>query len=127
MAFGQFLTDYITWHYQAGLRSAFRQARNLIWFLWRLFAPVQLIAHLFSPWRRLHEPYPDTFDLKATATAFIVNTLMRGVSAVVRLSLFFVGITVLLIGVMFACAGLLVWFAMPAVIGALIVLPVVAG
>ncbi|PSO45802.1 MAG: hypothetical protein BRC25_00875 [Parcubacteria group bacterium SW_6_46_9] len=76
---------------------------------------MELISHLFSPWRRLHESYPKSFNLQAYAAALVVNTMMRGVSAVARTGLFVLAVFCLLVSCAVAVIALIGWILLPAV------------
>jgi hypothetical protein len=110
-----FITDYMHWHYRAGFSALANHAHNLVLFIWQVFAPVQLVSHLFSPWRRLHESYPKSFNLQAYTAALIVNTMMRGVSAVARTGLFVLAVFCLLVSCVVAVIALIGWALLPAV------------
>jgi hypothetical protein len=90
--------------------------------MWRFFAIPGLIRTLFSPWQRLQESYVSGFNIKEKLATLLVNTIMRLVGAVVRLTMILFGIVGLIIAGLLSMTLFLSWLAMPVIIGILLVL-----
>jgi hypothetical protein len=106
---------YVAWHYSIALRDYFRVWGNILWFLAHFFSLSPLLKTLISPWRRLGEQYPSTFDPAEFLAVAFVNFLMRVVG-------FFIRLCVLLCGGMFLALAffgglllLLMWLVMPSI------------
>lgn len=117
-----FLYTYAYWHYTEGVKTLIQHARNFLLFLWHFFAIPTLLVTLFASWRRMQESYQDGFDIKEKFSAFLVNTIMRGVGAFVRLVMIIFGIFSILLFIVIFNVTFLIWILLPAVIGMLIVL-----
>jgi len=115
------LLDYIWWHYTTGIKELVVILSNLCAFIVRFFSLPQLAATLFKPWRRLGEAYPNNFDIKLYAEVFIVNTLMRLVSAFIKTLMIIVGLIVLCLGVLISIFFFVLWLAYPLVVFGLVV------
>jgi|SRR3989344_2581249 len=112
---------YLKWHYGKGLRELFGVTKNFLWFITHFFSFKLLLKTLLSPWRRLGEPYNGGFDLKAFASTFIINILMRLVGFFLKAIVLLVGLFSYLFVLSFFLSVLLIWLLTPAVlIGSLI-------
>lgn len=109
----QIIPHYILWHYTLGLRSAAVFGGNLLRFLFNFFSVVLLLKTLFTPWRRLGEGYAKGLRPGAWFETLIVNTLMRLIGAIIRLSLIVAGLATLVVGVVLAVVILIVWLLLP--------------
>lgn len=113
---------YFWWHYTTAISDLVGNYVRLASFLNEFFSLRHLAAHLLSPWRRLGEQYPARFDLGAYFSAFIVNTLMRLVGALVRLLILVVGLVALALSVLAFFAVLITWLLLPVILIFLLVL-----
>lgn len=109
------LSQYVWWHYHAGLRALVRHASNLPRLVWRLFAPVSLLKNLFAPFQRLQESYPEQVSLKAWVSSFVVNTLMRLLGAAVRSALLLFGLIIFTLSCLFTATVIVMWVIWPLV------------
>lgn len=113
-----FIPDYTRWHYTQGFRDLLANCRNIIRFVANFFSIKTLLHTLFSPWRRLSEPYKRGFEPSDFFGTLLVNTLMRLVGFVLRsvtialalLALLFVTISSFFILVAWAAGPLLIFF-----------------
>jgi len=108
---------YFRWHYTRAYRDAFALWMTFLWFAMHAFRIPLHLRTLFSRFHRLGERYDtEGFDVADMASAFIINTLMRMVGAVMRLIVIFCGLiawsAVFLGGVVFFA----VWTVYPVVI-----------
>jgi len=117
-----FIYSYTYWHYTSAIKSVLLHIRNILSFMWRFFAIPGLIRTLFSPWQRLQESYVSGFNIKEKLATLLVNTIMRLVGAVVRLTMILFGIVGLIIAGLLSMTLFLSWLAMPVIIGILLVL-----
>ncbi|MEK7552674.1 MAG: hypothetical protein AAB505_01030 [Patescibacteria group bacterium] len=110
------IKDYFFWHYGAALGAGWRIYGNLLWFLFHFFSVSLLLRTLFSPWRRLAEPYTKGFAPTKLVETLIVNVLMRLVGLLIRLVLISFAVVVLALAVALGPVGLIVWLISPALI-----------
>lgn len=76
------------WQYGQSLIDMFAIWKNFLLTTVRIFSVPDLLRTLFSPWRRLNEPYqtrPGVIDFGQIASAFLINILMRLIGLFVRL------------------------------------------
>lgn len=108
--------EFLLWHYSEGLR--YYISRWLSYFDWIIhyFSLTLLIKTLFSPWKRLiivdNKP---GFNFKRFFEAITFNIISRVIGAIIRLSLFCVGLVLIIIVYLGGIAGLLMWLAIPLV------------
>jgi hypothetical protein len=110
-----FSISYLLWHYTYGLGELINTVKNFIWAEYRLFSIPIMLKTLFSPWHRLTEGYVKTLDIGQIFGAFIVNTLMRIVGFIARLSILVIGLAVILLTVVLGCILLGIWIFMPVI------------
>ena len=111
-----FVPYYTRWHYTRGARELVRNWIDLLWFLTEFLSMGVLLKTLFSPWERMAERYRGGFNLEDMASTFIVNTLMRLVGFVVRLSVLVLGFLSLLVTLVLGIFVFLAWVLFPVLI-----------
>lgn len=111
---------YTYWHYTTALPHLLDHIKVLMTFLWRFFDVPTLLSTLLAPWRRLGESYEGGFDLKDAIGTFIINSLMRLVGAVVRLTIAAFGMVILMVGAALSLTVFAAWALLPVVIGIVI-------
>jgi hypothetical protein len=111
-----FLISYIAWHYSLGLKDLFGLIRNFLWFSGHIFSIPLLFRTLFSPWKRMNEAYPKGLNLSNIGEALLVNTLMRLVGALVRLSAIFIGVLFSVLITIVGATAVVLWMIFPALI-----------
>lgn len=111
---------YTYWHYTTALPHLLDHIKVFMTFLWRFFDVPTLLSTLLAPWRRLGESYEGGFDLKDAIGTFIVNSLMRLVGAVVRLTIAGFGVVMLIVGGVLSLTVFVVWSLLPVIIGVVI-------
>jgi hypothetical protein len=119
-----FFWAYIKWHYGQGLRELFGVSGNFLWFVTNFFSFKLLIKTLFAPWKRLGEHYEGGLDLKAFASTFVVNSLMRIVGFVTKIVVLLVGFVSYALVSVFAFFIFIIWFLAPAILFGSIILSV---
>jgi hypothetical protein len=107
------IEGYFAWHYSTALKDYLRIWGNYLWFITRLFSMETLVRTLFSPWRRLGDPYPDHFDLELFLSSLVVNTLMRAVGFVFRILTLLVGLLCFIVLFIMGIVGFFLWIALP--------------
>ncbi len=110
------LPGYFSWHYTIAFKDIFQVWSTLLWFTYRTFSITQLLKTLFSPWHRITEKGPNTFDLEAWAGAIVVNIMSRIIGAAVRLSIILSGILVLLCVIVGGILYTVFWICAPLLI-----------
>lgn len=96
-----FCVRYAWWHYVCAWGDISRVCINFLWGVWRLFSIPELTVNLLTPFERLDER-PKTLLPNDVGSAFLISTIMRIVGLAVR-------VPVILIGVVFLIAVLVVW------------------
>jgi len=113
--------NYILWHYTLGLAAATAFGFHLVRFLINFFSLGLLAKTLFAPWRRLGETYAQGLQPNAWFETLIVNTLMRLVGVIIRLSLIVIGLIVSGLAACLALVVVVLWLAVPILFIGLIV------
>lgn len=107
------IPNYILWHYTLGLAAAAAFGFNLVRFLVNFFSLGLLAKTLFAPWRRLGETYARGLQPNAWFETLIVNTLMRLIGVIIRLSLIAAGLVVSGLAIILALLAVVLWLMMP--------------
>jgi len=107
---------YFAWHYGRAFGDLFRLWRNLLWFAFHFFSIGSSARTLFSPWRRLGENRSKGFNPGVFFESLIVNTIMRIVGAVMRLSTIFIGLVFWVIIFLLGIIAVFAWIILPALI-----------
>jgi len=106
--------EFLIWHYSKGLK--FYISRWFSYFDWinHYFSVPLLIKTLFAPWKRLivTDRSPG-FNLQKFMEKFTFNIISRGIGAIVRFSLIWVGIILIIFVYIAGILGLLVWLVIP--------------
>lgn len=106
--------DFFVWHYTLGID--FYLSRWIFYVRWMLhyFSLSLLIQTLFSPWKRLVEVDKSPgFNLQRYFQTMMFNLISRGIGAVVRFSLFWVGVIGLIIVFFGGAFGVILWILLP--------------
>jgi hypothetical protein len=122
MTWSLFLLQYAWWHYHVGFSACRRHAFNFVRLVWRLFAPLNLLRTLFLPFERLRESYTKGGSWEDWAGTLVVNTLMRLIGAVARITLVLIGIVCTVLAGILATFIVLAWLLLPVIILCLITL-----
>lgn len=108
--------EFLIWHYTKGLK--FYIKRWLSYFDWinHYFSVPLLITTLFAPWKRLivADKSPG-FNLTKFVEKITFNIISRGIGAIVRLSLFLVGLVLIVFIYLLGVLGLFIWLVLPLV------------
>ncbi len=112
-----FVLYYIKWHYTDAFIDLIGIIRNFLFFFYNLFSIKILFKTLFSPFHRMTEVYDKRgFNLEKLAEAFIVNSLMRAVGALLRIMLIITGIFFILLTFIFGAFFVIAWAIAPLLI-----------
>ncbi|MCC6290465.1 hypothetical protein IT398_00045 [Candidatus Nomurabacteria bacterium] len=114
--------NYLVWHYTVAWGDLSRIYRDFLWFIYHFFSLPVLLKTLFSPWRRLGEAYPGRFNLSEIFASFFINTFMRLIGFLIRFLLVVFGTFVLFISMLIGFAVFIVWFALPFIVVASLLL-----
>jgi hypothetical protein len=107
--------QYIRWHYSRAIADYWRLTATLLWFFFYFFSIGLLLRTLFAPWRRLDEDGGIWFE------RVIVNTLMRGVGAIMRTIVILFGLIVLIGTGFLSLLFFIIWLLLPLFVLALLV------
>lgn len=113
MTAARIIKNYFLWHYSLALVAWWRIYLNLLWFLYHFFSVPVIVRTLFSPWRRLAEPYPKGFNPGAAAETLVVNGLMRLFGLVVRLLFLSCSVMILSLAIILGWVALALWLVAP--------------
>lgn len=104
----------MVWHYTKGLEFYINRWLSYFGWLTHYFSLHLLIRTLFAPWKRLIvvDKRPG-FDLRRFFEALTFNLISRGIGAVVRLALFWIGVILIIFTFFGGIAGLILWVALP--------------
>lgn len=106
--------EFLSWHYSKGIQYYFESWMNTFYWITHYFSLFQLLDTLFSPWKRL--VVADTsagFDIQRKFETFTFNIISRGIGAVVRMTLFWVGIILIALTFIGGAAGFVFWVTLP--------------
>jgi len=105
---------FLVWHYGEGLEIFASIWYSYFRLVFHYFSLPLLIKTLFSPWKRLTD-FDSTpgFDPGRYLEAIAFNIISRGIGAIVRISLFIVGIILLGITSIVGLLGLASWVIVP--------------
>jgi ATP-dependent Clp protease ATP-binding subunit ClpC len=106
--------NFLAWHYSEGLTYYFKSWMNTIGYVNHSFSIPLLLRTLFSPYKRLitAETGPG-FDMSKRFQVLTYNLISRGIGAIVRFILIWVGLILLLVSVLGGAAGYLFWVLLP--------------
>ncbi|HET8575036.1 MAG TPA: hypothetical protein VFM02_02580 [Candidatus Paceibacterota bacterium] len=109
----------LSWHYGQALSDMRFIWMNFMRLIYRVFSLPDLLRTLFSPWRRMTEPYskrPGVFDPGQIAAALVVNTMMRIVGLFVRVIFIALSLALFTIVIVLGLFIFLLWIFMPLVL-----------
>jgi hypothetical protein len=112
---------YLKWHYGRAPNDLFGIWKNVMWFVWHFFSVPILLRTFFSRWRRLGERYPQGPDVVGFASTFIVNVIMRGVGALVRLITLCAALAAFIAALIIGVASAVLWFVLPLLVPILLI------
>lgn len=108
--------NYLWWHYTLAWRDLSLIYRNFLWFTYHFFSLSVLAQTLFAPWKRLGESYPTHFDLAATMSALLINSLMRIVGFLFRSVMLIVGVLAWLAVFILGLLAFVLWLVLPVLV-----------
>jgi ATP-dependent Clp protease ATP-binding subunit ClpC len=106
--------EFLSWYYTKGINYYLDSWSGSINYQLHYFSLGLLLSTLFSPWKKLiEEDKSPGFNLQKKFEVFTFNLISRGIGAIVRMGLFWVGV-VFVIGVALGGAiGFVFWLALP--------------
>ena len=106
--------EFLSWFYSRGLDYYLKSWAGSINWVTHYFSLGLLLRTLFSPWKRLiEEDKSPGFNFEKKFEIFTFNLISRGIGAVVRLILFFVGIVFIVFACLGGAIGFVFWLALP--------------
>jgi hypothetical protein len=104
--------DYFVWHYSSALRDLCALWLNVMWFINHFFSMPLLIRTLFSPWRRITDPF-HRGSIEDYMSSFVMNVMTRVFGAGVRLVFLGMGLVCMFICSIAFLISLAVWITLP--------------
>jgi ATP-dependent Clp protease ATP-binding subunit ClpA len=106
--------EFFTWHYTKGLEYYIRSWKSTISWISHYFSATPLLKTLFSPWKRLivYDRTPG-FSLQKAFSTIMFNLISRGIGAIVRFILLFVGIILTIFTFLAGLMGIFFWLLFP--------------
>ncbi len=106
--------DFINWFYTNGIDYYLNSWAGSINWVLHYFSLGLLLQTLFSPWKRMiEEDTSQGFNFQKKFEIFTFNIISRGIGAVVRLTLFWVGIVFVIFSCFGGAIGFVFWLIMP--------------
>jgi len=118
------MIDYLRWHYGMAYRDLTRVWLNYMWFVAHFFSLGILLKTLFAPYKRMKEKNKKGLDLGAIGEMIAVNTVMRLVGFVLRITVLAVGVSILLLIVILGLIMYPIWTILPIILIALLLISV---
>jgi hypothetical protein len=109
----RFILSYFIWHYSLALKDIYNLILHFLEFIYHFFSIKVLSKTLFSPWRKLDEPYKGGLNVSLFFETFVVNVIMRVVGFFMRFFIIIVGFACLLLTVLGGVASYIVWILLP--------------
>ena len=110
------ILGYLKWHYGKALSSLTAIWKNFIIFTYNYFSIADLFKNFFDPWKRMSDPYPNSFSFKEYFYTFITNAIVRFIGIIARTILIIVGLTSCTICILLYPAVLITWLFLPAIL-----------
>lgn len=108
--------DYVRFHYTTALVAYLRIHKNLQWFLVHYFSIPQLLASLFSPYKRMTESRGALFDVEAWIGFIAINLISRIIGFIIRMFIIVIGVVSLIFFTILSVVLYAVWIASPLLI-----------
>src|SRR3989344_4259004 len=106
--------EFLNWFYSKGIDYYFTSWSGSINWVLHYFSLGLLLKTLFSPWKRLiEEDKSPGFNLQKKFEIFTFNLISRGIGAVVRLTMFWVGIVFIIFVCLGGALGFVFWLMLP--------------
>lgn len=111
------LIRFLYWYFLVAAREILRAGGNFLRFNLHFFSIPLLFKTFFAPWRRYSWDYGRGFSVTGHLEVFFSNLISRTLGAIMRLVLISVGLTIELVIFLTGLFVLMVWFALPFLIG----------
>jgi len=108
-----FFLYYIKWHYTEAISDYINIVKNFVWFFFEFFSIKLFATTLFAPFHRLGERYKGGVNLENFFETVIVNTLMRFVGFLLRITIIAIGLIFILFTIAFGAVFLGIWLLSP--------------
>ena len=105
--------QYLKWYFIDRIRVILSAWKNFLRFYFNYFSIPILFRTLFSPWKRISEPYGKKFDPWHYIEAFVMNVMSRTIGAIIRICFLVVGIFFQIIVFLSGLVFLVFWIIAP--------------
>ncbi|OGM12955.1 hypothetical protein A3A76_01555 [Candidatus Woesebacteria bacterium RIFCSPLOWO2_01_FULL_39_23] len=106
--------EFLSWHYSEGITFYIKRWVYGLRFINHYFSLPLLLETLFSPWKRLEsDDNQPGFNISRYFENLTFDVISRGIGAVVRITLFIIGVFSLVIIFVGGGVGILVWLILP--------------
>lgn len=112
---------YLSWHFSLGYYHLSMIYKNVFFFLTDYFTIKSLIKEFFLPWKRLSSTYTNVKTISDFFQVLIQNTIMRFVGIILRATVLFVSLIVLILFIPVYPLVIILWTLSPFIIFSLIV------
>ncbi len=117
---------WLAWHFKSAPAGILRAWRNFLRFSLEFFSIKASLKTLFSPWKRITEPYREGLaNLTENLQALLLNSFSRFLGFLVRIVLITIGLVFTGLVLLFGLILFLVWFVLPLLIVAGIVVSLI--
>jgi hypothetical protein len=113
MRYGEFLVDYIVWHYGRSIQDFLTVWSNYVWFLYNFFSIPLLLKTLFSPWRRMNEQSKVGFNMEAFFEKVMANFIVRIIGFGLRVFVIVSGCIAIFLTFIGGFAFFIIWVTLP--------------
>jgi hypothetical protein len=110
------ILGYFKWHYGKALSSLTIIWKNFLLFTYNFFSITALFKNFFDPWKRMSDPYPDSFSLRKYFYTFIANSIVRILGIMMRTILIIIGLIFCIILLLLYPVTLIIWLGLPAIL-----------
>lgn len=108
------ILDFSAWYYTRAFKDMLVVWSNLMWFVVHFFSIPLLVRTLFSPWKRMTDPYHPK-SVEDFFGTLAMNMVSRLLGALVRTVIIVCGVLLLLLGVAGLFLIIVLWILMPLV------------
>jgi len=106
--------EFLAWHYSKGIDYYLKSWSGTFDWVNHFFSPLLLLKTLFAPWKRLIiVDRQQGFNFQRFFEIVSFNLISRGIGAVVRFILFWVGLILIVLTFFGGAVGFLFWLILP--------------
>lgn len=116
MKTAQIILGYLKWHYSKAIHSLSQILNNFLYFISEFFSLKLLFRNFFSPWKRMTDEYPNSFNLKDYFYAFMTNLIVRVVGIIMRTFIIIIGLICFITFVLAYPIIIVLWLILPLIV-----------